>query len=572
MAFLFALVLLSPMLCDAQEPVELKASCKKPNSSAALRRGFELQQDGNAVEASKAYLNCLKEEPECVACLYEIGWSYWKQGEWQQVIRTWEQVLKVDPKHAEAAQYLPSAKETLAALEKKNFNQSLRTATELMTESTPVDGPLVLTFIARWQSYNNKPAVPLDHYDTDIFSPKSITFSTKGDLVFLNSLEAGKTIVYDALGIEKKAVIDHRFGPEDSKLFDRRRPFSYRFPKAPKNHDVFTGKPVESALSHGGRYLWTSYYRRSFDPYGNHPSALAVIDTTDFRIRRVFGTGPIAKYVKVSPDGKWLAVSHWGDNTVGLFDISSDSPAGFKEAALLVVEKRLETGSLKGDRDRNCGFCVRGLEFSKDSRYLFVGRMRKGGIAAFDLKRLSQPYLGTVFGINPGPRDLHTDRSGEWLYSSCNASGFISKIPAKMIIDKLTGARAPHDGKITIRPKDEGITSLYAGLGIRSFKLSPEDRYLFAAANQTSEVLAIRTQDMKIVARIPVDSYPVGLDISPDGSRLWVTSQGRGARGGNSVSVFQIRYKNEETILKSSYPAGSRQIKTGPDTSPGRSP
>lgn len=550
----FLLILASGVsLAQDDEPNELKSKCAQPQATEALKRGFELQQDGNSDEAIIAYQDCLKREPGCVGCLYELGWSYWKLGEWKDVIKTWEEVLKLEPNHIEASQYLPSAREILTGLEKKNLDKTLHTGTDLLTESTPKDGPISMTFIARWQSYNRTPKVPLDHYDTDIFSPKSITFSTKGDLVYLNSLEAGKTIVYDSLGIEKKLVIHHKFDKENASLFRKEKLFGYRFPKSQKNPNVFMGKPVESALSHGGRYLWTSYYRRSFDPFGNYPSAIALIDTTDFEIKRVFGTGPISKYVKVSPDGKWLAVSHWGDNTVGLFDISGETPAEFKEARLLVVESQLKIGALKGNRDRNCGFCVRGLEFSKDSRYLFVGRMRKGGLAIFDLSKKKKPYLGTVFGINPGPRDLHSDKSGEWLYSSCNSSGFISKIPEQMLIDKLSQPelqdKPPEDLGVKIKPGDEGVTSVFAVIGIRSFKLTPDDRYLFAAANQTSEIIAIRTKDMKIVARIPVDSYPVGLDVSPDGSKIWVTSQGHEAQGGNSVSVFQVRYKSEELIL-----------------------
>ncbi|HEX4922869.1 MAG TPA: hypothetical protein VFV50_02250, partial [Bdellovibrionales bacterium] len=50
------------------------------------------------------------------------------------------------------------------------------------------------------------------------------------------------------------------------------------------------------------------------------------------------------------------------------------------------------------------------------------------------------------------------------------------------------------------------------------------------------------------VSRIPVDSYPVGLDISPDGSQIWVTSQGRNLKGGNSIGVFQVKYKLDDVI------------------------
>jgi DNA-binding beta-propeller fold protein YncE len=48
---------------------------------------------------------------------------------------------------------------------------------------------------------------------------------------------------------------------------------------------------------------------------------------------------------------------------------------------------------------------------------------------------------------------------------------------------------------------------------------------------------------MKVVAKIPADSYPVGMAISADDTELIVTSQGKSNRGGNSVMVFALEYK-----------------------------
>ena len=45
---------------------------------------------------------------------------------------------------------------------------------------------------------------------------------------------------------------------------------------------------------------------------------------------------------------------------------------------------------------------------------------------------------------------------------------------------------------------------------------------------------------MEVVARVGADSFPVGMDVSPDGRFLWVTSQGIDGAGGNSVEIFEI--------------------------------
>src|SRR5690606_17006248 len=112
-----------------------------------------------------------------------------------------------------------------------------------------------------------------------------------------------------------------------------------------------------------------------YDENGAMPSAMAIVDTETDKIVRVMPVGPISKYVKRSHNGNWMAVSHWGDNTVGLIDIRGKAE-NFRHSHLLTVEKRVDPRKLTGDRDRNCGFCVRGLAFTENDRYLFVTRMK----------------------------------------------------------------------------------------------------------------------------------------------------------------------------------------------------
>ncbi len=559
MKIFIVLFLLVAIGAQATETTELqKRSCKSPEATVLVKHGFELQKDSNTPEALKAYQQCLAKEPACVDCLYEIGWSYWKLGEWQKVIQTWQEALRLKPDHSEIPKFLPTAKQNLEAIDKKVFRAGLKQNVDLMIQSSPADAPVTLTFTGRWQSYNKNATNPLDRFDSDIDSPKSVNFSPDGQLAYVNSLEGAKTVIFNAAGNTKKAVIKHRFTVNEKNLFSKGAPFGYTFPKTIKNPNQFSGKPVEGVFSHDGKYFFVPYYRRSFDDNGQYPSALAVIDTNTKKILRVMGVGPISKYVEISPDGKWLAVSHWGDNTIGLFDISAPQPSGFKEVELLVVEKRLPKAKMIGNRDHNCGFCVRGLAFTPDSRHLFVGRMSRGGIAVFDLESRPRKYLGTIDGISPGPRDLHIGPLGKNLYISCNATGFIWKVPIATLFDTLKEKSL--NLHFQYNPKAKGAISGFAGLGVRSIKLSPDSEYVFASVNQTSEVVAFRTSDMSIVSRISVDSYPVGLALSPDGSQLWVTSQGRQSKGGNSVGIFQVRYKNKEIIMKTNSPVSESPL------------
>lgn len=542
-------LLFAPQILWAAEDPPLV--CKDEKAQRLLQNGFTLQKDNNTDAAFEAYSKCLEMEPDCVSCLYEIGWSHWKKGEWTDVIRVWEAALKQEPTHAKIQQFLPTARENLKIVESKNKVEIYRSKTDLMIQSTPKDAPVTMTFVGRWQAYNPAPVNPLDHYERDIDSPKSAVFSADGKTVYINSLEGARTVVFEAKGLTKTGVIQHSFkGQAD--LFTGQPPFDYTFPAKRKKPNEFFGKPVEGVTTHKGKFLWVTYYRRHYDDDSKWPSAMALIDTATQKIIRVFGTGPIAKYVQVSPDGTLLAVSHWGDNTVGLFDISGDDPSRFKELKNLVVESKLPAKEMKGNRDKNCGFCIRGLAFTKDSRHLFVSRMRKGGLALFDLSDRTKPvYRGTIFGINPGPRDLQISRDGEFLYSGCNSSGFITRTPVEGLLELMKDHVSKNE---TVRPAAVGAVSAFAGMGVRSIKLSPDGKYLFAAVNQGSELQSYRTNDMKLISRIPVDSYPVGLDISPDGSQIWITSQGRNLKGGNSIGVFQVKYKLDDVISVSKDP------------------
>lgn len=532
-----------------EDPSEAPLNCASPKAKSKLLTGFALQKDQNTDGALEAYGKCLEIEPACVSCLYEIGWSYWKLGEWQKVIGVWTEALKLNPKHARITQYLPTARENLKIVEAKNKVEVFRSKTTLMVDSVPKDAPVQISFVGRWQAYNPSPSSPLDHFDRDIDSPKSASFSPDGARVYVNSLEGSKTVVFDSIGLRKLGTIEHRFTGSEA-LFDAKPPFDYSLPPV-KNRNSFQGKPVESVSSHGGRYLWIPYYRRSYDAHSSMISAMAVVDSESLTIKRVLSTGPIAKYVQVSPDGHYLAASHWGDNTVGLFDIRSTDPKDFAGIAKLVVDRALTKREMVGDRDKNCGFCLRGLAFSKDSRFLFVGRMRKGGIAIFDL--LAKPvYLGTLYGLHAGPRDLQIDASGEYLYSGSNSSGFINKVRVAWILEQFKGK--PPGSAIVVEEETSPVSKVFAGTGVRSIKLTPDGRYLFAAVNKASELQVFRTDEMKRVAEIPVDSFPVGLALSPDGKQAWVTSQGRDHRGGNSVGVYEIRYPLQDTISVSKDP------------------
>ena len=376
--------------------------------------------------------------------------------------------------------------------------------------------------------------------EKDINSPKSVNIHPSGKKYYVNSLEGGKTVVFDFKSNSKICSITHRFGPKDAKLW---APSSglFAFTHYKNNVNSFMGKPVESTFSHGGRYLWVPYYRRSFDINAQDPSAVAVIDTRSDSIVRLFETGPLPKMIATSPDNHYVAVTHWGDNTVGVLDIHSENIEDWHYTSCLVVDYKLKLNyslTESVNRDVNSGYCLRGTVFSPDNKYLLVGCMGGvGGIAVIELA--TGKYLGRITGMMSNLR--HLVIKNEYIYLSINAAGYIQRIKLNDFVDAIGNLDESHKSYSL-----NGWENCKVPAGARTIVLSPRGDYLFAACNSASCLAVVDTRQMKLVGTIQADSYPVGLDISKDGHYVLLTSQGRNNGGGNSVDIFEVNYKPVE--------------------------
>lgn len=400
------------------------------------------------------------------------------------------------------------------------------------TTVTSDDGKVKVTLVAKKQNYGGDAATR----DTDIYSPKSVNISPDGKKYYVNSLEGGSTVVYNFENNEKVKVIKHKFdGKTDAALWSTPSKF-FKFTHYKNNLNTFFGKPVESTFSHGGRYLWVPYYRRSYDINAQDPSAVAIIDTKTDKIIRLMETGPLPKMVATSPDGKYVAISHWGDNTVGIINIESDSPKDWKYVALHVVDHQLQLNyslSHSVDRDNGSGYALRGTVFTPDNHYLLVGCMGGGGgIAVIDLK--TSTYLGRMLGMMSNVR--HLVLKNGYLYLSINGAGYVQRIPLQKFLDEIPNMKNKV-GNL------HGWENIKVGNGARTIELSPSGRYLFAACNNASALYVVDTQEWKVKCHISVDSYPVGLDISKNGKYVFVTSQGKKNGGGNAVNVYEVEYR-----------------------------
>lgn len=401
----------------------------------------------------------------------------------------------------------------------------------LGTKVSTADSTFTITLLSRKQNYSYLESATLDK---DIRSPKSVNIHPDGTKYYVNSLEGGKTVVYESGTNTKLKVIEHEFTEADSLLWSKPSGL-YSFTHYKKNLNTFRGKPVESAFSHNGRYLWIPYYRRSYDINAQDPSAVAIIDTETDSIVKLMETGPLPKMVAVSGDNHNVAITHWGNNTVGIINIISDSPDEWYYEDCVTIQHKLTLNyslTASVNRDINSGLCLRGTVFTPDGRYLLVGCMGgNGGIGVIDLIDFS--YKGHVYGMKTNLRHL-VIRNG-YIYLSINKEGCIQRIPLETFYEAINQME---NGKVTLSDWE----NCKVAAGARTIDITPDGRYVVAACNFSSRLVVVDTESFKEIARIKADSYPVGLDISKDGKYVYTTSQGREGGGGNCVDIYQMDY------------------------------
>lgn len=402
----------------------------------------------------------------------------------------------------------------------------------ILQKTTIVGFVLLLSTISYAQILTHTKEIGLSHIkqntvfirDTEMLSPKSADFI--GNTLVINAFERGATLYYDIDTWKKLPSTYHQFNhTEVEKLLVTVPNFPYVV-----NKQSFTGKPVE--ITYNQEKMWIPYYRLSWDTYSRHGAAMAQVDIKTHKVEKIIPTGSIPKMVQISPDNKTLVATHWGDNTVGIYTMDNNNITNYHH---VIIDSKLNTSNITGDRDTNCGFCLRGTVFTPDNKYILVARMGGGGIAV--INKQTNSYIGTIRNVPLTPRHLVQD--GNTLYISTCFSGEVAKISMESImrnIQALENKAQKSNNIITIKDWQ----TLKLGSSVRTIALSRDNKFIYAALNDTSEIAVIDNTSMKVLERHKVASFPVGLAVSQDDRYIALTSQGKsGKAGGNHIDIFE---------------------------------
>lgn len=338
------------------------------------------------------------------------------------------------------------------------------------------------------------------HNDEELISPKSVCIHPTEKKMYINALEAGKTLVYSTDKLEKIKTISHSFSSHQD----------------PKPGTLFFGKPVECQFTHHGKYLWTTYYRWSDDPNAIGPSGFSIVDTSSNEIVKVFPTGNIPKFITSNDNDTLLAVTLWGENKIELYDIHEPLNTRLIASIPLGPKVFAEPGS---NRDQTCGLCLRGTAFIPNTDFIAVAQMGSGGGIWLVNYQTHKP-VRLIKNLPPTPR--HLEFYQNWLYLSSNVSGTISKISLEDLMHAASDA--------AFEPK---IESKRIGEGARTIKIF--NGKIYVALNQSLK-LAISSLDFKDINYLDAPAYPVGLDVNDQ--IIVITSQGRNNQGGHRVRIY----------------------------------
>ncbi len=282
---------------------------------------------------------------------------------------------------------------------------------------------------------------------------------------------------------------------------------------------------------------------------------ISVIDLNSLKVIGDIHVGPHVHGMAVQADGSRLFSTSEGDNTLRIFDTSTDklvsavkltgrpnqcavTPNG-KYVAIPIRDKDsvdivdvaqqrvVKTLPVKAPHNAfNAG----------SNRYIFVSSMGDHAIKEIDLGSMNYSASIPTGGV---PRPYVITRDGRTMYVAVSdLHGFVVvDIPEKKVVRRV---EMPAKNPTPREHPGEPINTLTHGLA-----LSPDEKELWVTSLLDDAMYVYDVESQKIVGHVPVGSGPNWVAFSPDGKYVCVSNA-----ADDDVSIIDVKARREVARLK----------------------
>jgi len=257
----------------------------------------------------------------------------------------------------------------------------------------------------------------------------------------------------------------------------------------------FAQKPVECAFSPDSRYLWISLHNAAavvvydtkkefiFKTVLSEKISIFNLTANNKKIMEIpkISVGNTPKVIKITPDGRLALVANWHSSSVSVINTADGK-----------VLKNIKLGGKNW-------YIPRGICISSDSKTAYIANMGGGNISVINLASLE---ILPEIKASSNPRHILLSKNDQFLYISDNISGKILKI------DITNGQK---------------IFEASAGKMARTITMTSDEKILFAVSYEESSCTVFNMENFEILQKIKIYA-PMGLAITPDNTRLWISS------------------------------------------------
>ena len=295
--------------------------------------------------------------------------------------------------------------------------------------------------------------------------------------------------------------------------------------------------PFGLAFSPNGKYAYVTDYIPNYTDGGvevNNQTVAAgriyVINTSTYKVVNTIDGMASPEDVAITPDGKWAYVANYDTGSVGVVNLSSWS---------------VTTNITLGPYPLTYG--PFGLVVSPNGAYAYVTDTGSSSVSVIDTTNNS--VLGTI-RVGQAPSDVGFTPNGQyaWVANLLNSSVSVINTTNLKIVHNVSTGKFSEPQSAIIAPNGtvayvidyyhSNISEYSAlnysfirnihldGRGLQDITISPDGKYLYVVALNSSQVFVVNTTTNRPIAAISIAPGPVTVTLNPSDTQAWIVGIG----------------------------------------------